>query len=59
LKVLIAKVKSCKNSPVRLRIMRDFEHNNEHNDTMFEEIWNRIMMKIWSIIPSSLISPQN
>jgi len=33
----------------------DFEHNNEHNDTIFEEIRNRIMMKIWSKIPSSLL----
>ena len=29
--------------------------NNEHNDTIFEEIQNR-MMKIWSIIPSNLLT---
>ena len=42
-----------------MRIIVDFEHNNEHNDTVFEEIRNRIMMKIWSIIPSSLAGSYN
>ena len=28
--------------------------NFEHNNTIFEEIRNKIMMKIWSIILSSL-----
>ena len=39
---------------VKLRIMKisvDFGNNNEHNDIIFEEILNRIIMKIWSIIP--------
>jgi len=31
--------------------MADFGNDNEHNDTTFEEIRNRKMMKIWSIIP--------
>ena len=55
----IVKVKkSSKSMAVKFRIMRiitvDFGNNNEHNDTIFEEIWNKIIIKIWSIIPWGL-----
>ena len=29
-------------------------NKNEHNDEILREIQNRIMMEIWSIIPTSL-----
>ena len=29
-----------------------------HNEEILREIWNRIMKKIWSIIPTSLITTQ-
>jgi len=27
----------------------------EHNEKILREIWNRIMIEIWSIIPTSLM----
>ena len=29
----------------------------EHNEEIVREIWNRIMIEIWSIIPTSLYVP--
>jgi len=34
--------------------MSIFENNKKHNDKFLKEIWNRIMMKFLSIIPTGL-----